>query len=102
MLGSDRENYNQLVDSVVVGPANVTSSDVNMVLGVNVEVYNRSRKKRTDLIESGDKPSWLEKEVNNTSGRSQRLQSLPNISQYGKRKLSNAGNRQSSDIMHIQ
>ena len=94
MLGSDRENYNQLVDSVVVGPANVTSSDVNMVLGVNVEVYNRSRKKRTELIESGDKPSWLEKEVNNTSGRSQRLQSLPNISQYGKRKLSNAGNRQ--------
>ena len=92
MLSSDRDNYNQLVDSVVVGPANVTSSDVNMVLGVNAEVYNRSRKKRTELIESGDKPSWLEKET--SSGRSQRLRSLPNISQYGKRKLSNAGYRQ--------
>ena len=84
MLSSDRESYSALVDQVVVGPVNISSTDINMVLGVNQEMFNNSKKKRSELIEAGNKPAWLEKDA----GKSERIQSLPNIYQPTMRKLS--------------
>ena len=62
-LKVDPCRYSELVDNVVVGPTNISSTDINMVLGVNQELFSKSRKKRTDMIETGDKPSWLSKDT---------------------------------------
>ena len=92
MLSSDRESYSQLVDTVVVGPVNLSSTEVNMVLGVNQELFNKSKKKRTDMIESGNKPTWLEKDKQESSKKMERVQSLPPLPLFGKRKHSNGTN----------
>ena len=46
---------------MVVGPANVKAADIERILGINVEFFNKSKKKRKDLIEEGSKPSWTQK-----------------------------------------
>ena len=60
-LTSDKETYSRIVDSVVVGPANVKAADIERILGINVEFFNKGKKKRKDLIEEGSKPSWTQK-----------------------------------------
>ena len=88
------------MDSVVVGPANVKAADIEKLLGVNVEFFNKSRKKRTALIDDGSQPTWTQKEDsviihearNETKPRKFRIGSLPSIPtnqfshMYGKRK----------------
>jgi len=45
-LNSEKEAYIELVDSVVIGPANLHASDVENILGVNMEIFNHSKRKR--------------------------------------------------------
>jgi hypothetical protein len=99
-LTSDKETYSKIVDSVVVGPANVKAADIERILGINVEFFNKSKKKRNDLIEGGSNPSWTQKDEtsmiskvwNDPKPRTSRIQSLPTSSSnqlfhvYGKRK----------------
>jgi hypothetical protein len=46
----------------VVGPANVKAADIERILGINVDLFNKSKKKKTDLIKGGSNPSWTQKE----------------------------------------
>ena len=68
-LSSEGDQYRQLVDSVVVGPAHVRQQDLTEVLGINQEFIVRSKQTRLDLIQSGAQPDWTERE--NTGLRSQ-------------------------------
>ena len=54
-LTSDKETYSRIVDSVVVGSADVKAGDIEKNLGIIVELFNKSKKKRNDLIEGGCK-----------------------------------------------
>ena len=85
MLSSDKDGYSEMVDSVVVGPVNLTHTELNMVLGVNQELFNKSKKKRTDMIESGDKPAWLEKDKAETITRTETVQTTQ-PPMFGKRR----------------
>ena len=68
-LSSDAEEYRRLVDSVVVGPALVRQQDLSEVLGINQEFVARSKQTRLNIIQSGARPDWTERE--NTGLRSQ-------------------------------
>ena len=59
-VASDREGYQRLVDNVVVGPAAIKASDIEHLLGVNNDLYSRSRCRRKALMEGGHMPSWRE------------------------------------------
>ena len=61
-LSSEGDQYRQLVDSVVVGPAHVRQQDLTEVLGINQEFIVRSKQTRLDLIQSGAQPDWTERE----------------------------------------
>ena len=100
-LSSDKETYSKIVDSVVVGPANVKAADIEKILGVNIEIFNKSRKKRNAMIDDGVQPSWTQKddtvflsetsyEPNLRKSRNSSLPSIPtrHLSQiHGKRKF---------------
>jgi hypothetical protein len=47
---------------MVVGPANVKAADIERILRINVEIFNKIKMKRIDLMEEGSKPSWTQKE----------------------------------------
>ena len=68
-LSSDGDQYRQLVDCVVVGPAHVKQQDLTSVLGINQEFVARSKQNRNNIIQSGARPGWTE--------RSERSQSVP-------------------------
>ena len=68
-LSSDAAEYRKLVDSVVVGPALVKQQDLSEVLGINQEFVARSKQTRLNIIQSGARPDWTERE--NTGLRSQ-------------------------------
>ena len=68
-LSSEGDQYRQLVDCVVVGPAHVRPQDLTEVLGINQELIARSKQNRLDMIQSGARPDWTERE--NTGLRSQ-------------------------------
>ena len=68
-LSSAAEEYRRLVDSVVVGPALVRQQDLSEVLGINQEFVARSKQTRLNIIQSGARPDWTERE--NTELRSQ-------------------------------
>ena len=44
-LTSDKETYSRIVDSVVVGPANVKAADIERIIGINIEFFNKSENK---------------------------------------------------------
>ena len=48
----------KLVDSVLVGPETLKQSDVEDILGFNMDIFKRSIKKRNDLVCGGFRPSW--------------------------------------------
>jgi hypothetical protein len=99
-LTSDKEPYSRIVDSVVVGTANVKAAYIERILGIIVELFNKSKNKINDLIEEGNIPSWTQKEEtpmisevrNNPKPRTSRIQSLTTMSSnqlkqiYRKRK----------------
>ena len=72
-VASDREGYQQLVDNVVVGPAAIKASDIEHLLGVNNDLYGRSKCRRKALMEGGHLPSWRE-EGGRVEGRSARTE----------------------------
>ena len=69
-----------MVDSVVVGPAALTGAEVSSVLGVNAEMFGRSRRRRQELLQAGERPGGAEQGAGQGAGRAARIQSLPNIS----------------------
>ena len=99
-LSSDKETYTKIVDSVVVGPEHVKAADLEHILGINSDMFTKSKKKRNDLIEGGSKPSWTKNDENLIGHRGTdaprtrtgRVHSLPTSSRnlsdhiYGKRK----------------
>ena len=96
-LNSEKEAYIELVDSVVIGPANLHASDVENILGVNMEIFNHSKRKRNQMIDDGTKPTWSKKEERSDIATNRikpsRANSLPTMRDssrghvYGKRKL---------------
>ena len=68
-LSSDGDQYRQLVDCVVVGPAHVKQQDLTEVLGINQEFVARSKQNRNNIIQSGAQPGWTNSQ--NTGLRSQ-------------------------------
>ena len=59
-VAGDRAGYLGLVERVVVGPAALRATDVEHLLGVNTDLFNRARGKRKAMVEGGLKPSWSE------------------------------------------
>ena len=57
-IAGEKETYMKLVDSVLVGPETVKQSDVEDILGVNMDIFKRSIKKRNDLVSGGFRLSW--------------------------------------------
>ena len=122
-LSSDRKTYTKIVDSVVVGPANIKADEIEHILGINIEIFTMSKNKRNDVIYGGSKPNWTETKetvpgyisTDGPRGRPHRVHSLPTISRnhtyhiYGKRKATteyrntkrNPSVASSSDLHHM-
>ena len=107
-ISGEKETYMKLVDSILIGPETVRQSDMEDLLGINMDIYKRSIKKRKDLIGGGFRPSWKTEEryQSTTHGRSQvqgdRSPRLPRRSEYQiNRKRKNGGSWKSPDL-HFQ
>ena len=44
-LSSDKETYTKMVDSLVVGLANIKVADIETILWINSDIFNKSKKK---------------------------------------------------------
>ena len=103
----------KLVDSVLVGPETVKQSDVEDILGVNMDIFKRSIKKRNDLVYGGFRPSWKTEDRYHSTTHSNPQDGRPHLppdrsprlgrrSEYQiNRKRKNGGSWKSPDL-HFQ
>ena len=58
---SDKSMYLRIVDSVVVGPNNLSGEEVERVLGINSYLFSKSLSRREELIRAKKRPKWWAK-----------------------------------------
>ena len=88
-IAGEKETYMKLVDSVLVGPETVKQSDMEDILGINMDIFKRSIKKGNDLVCGGFKPSWKTEDRYHSTTPSNTLDGRPHFpqqrSEYNKR-----------------
>ena len=55
---SDKPAYLRIVDSIVIGPNNLSADEVERVLGINTYLFKRSISRREELIRTKKRPKW--------------------------------------------
>ena len=112
-ITGEKETYMKLVDSVLVGPETVKQSDLEDILGVNMDIFKRSIKKRNDLVYGGFRPSWKTEDRYHSTTHSNPRDGRPHLppdrsprlgrrSEYQiNRKRKNGGSWKSPDL-HFQ
>ena len=55
-----QDGYLSLVESLLVGPAPLTQSDAERLLGVDGDIFHMFYNKRRAMVEGGLRPSWEE------------------------------------------
>ena len=55
---SDKPGYLRIVDSIVIGPNNLSAEEVERVLGINTYLFKKSLSRREELIRTRKRPKW--------------------------------------------
>ena len=96
-IAGEKETYMKLVDSVLVGPETVKQSDVEDILGVNMDIFKRSIKKRNDLVLRGFRPSWKTEDSYHSTTPSNPRDGRPHIPQDRSPRLGQRSEYQTKD-----